>query len=173
MTGSRLIAHILAPSPIIPLLTEVRLSSSLVHLKAHPPAVLAHLSTAYLTLPPPHSTPEKFWSVFTPLTERYHDCEKLVFGSDGEGSGGSEIVVEIIVRSAGGNGRRRGVERVLEAWSSTGPCELQDLDTLKGLWSRKAVLQNVRFLCWYAECSLSDAYRTHPIQRKTSHSTSI
>lgn len=137
--------HVLAPCPLIPLLTEVRLSPSLIHLKAHPPVLLTHISTAYLTLPPPQSPPEKFWSVFAPLSERHHECEKLVFGTDGEGSGGGEIVVELIVRNAGGSGSKRGVERVLEGWvSSTGTaCQLQELESLKALWKKKAIVQEV------------------------------
>ncbi|THH34063.1 hypothetical protein EUX98_g52 [Antrodiella citrinella] len=142
-TTSRLVLHVLAPCPIIPLLTEVRFSSSLVHLKAYPSVLLTYISTAYFMLPPPHSTPEKFWSVFSPLSERHHECEKLVFGTGGEGSGGSEIVVEVILRNNGGGGRRRGIERVLEGWTTLNatPCTLQDLESLKRLRTKKGVTQ--------------------------------
>ena len=86
---------------------------------------------AILTPPPPLSTPEKFWGVFTPISERLHEAEKLVFGSGGEGSGGNEIVVETIIRGGSdGTGRRKGVVRALEGWLSvTGtPCELSELE---------------------------------------------
>ena len=143
--SSRLITHVLAPCPLIPLLTEVRLSPALCHLKSHPPVLLTHISSAYLIPPPPQSSPEKFWSVFGPLSERQHECEKLVYGSDGEGSGGSAIVVEVLIRSAGGTGRKRGVERELEGWmsSTSTPCNLQMLESLKPLWTKKVVLQEV------------------------------
>lgn len=65
-----------------------------------------------------------------------------MFGSGGEGSGGSELVVEIIIRGGSdGTGRRRGVERALEGWSSVSgtPCELNDLESLKVLWTRKVI----------------------------------
>jgi hypothetical protein len=66
-----------------------------------------------------------------------------VFGPGGEGPGGGEkveFVVEILIRS-GGDGRRRAVERVLEGWSGQmgGPCDLASLDSLKSVWTRKAV----------------------------------
>lgn len=142
--ASRLIVHVLAPCPLIPLLTEVRLSSSLVYLKAHPPVLLTHVASAYLMPPPPQSTPEKFWSVFIPLSERYHESEQLVYGANREGSGGGEVVVEILVRGSGG-GRRRGVERVLEGWisSTATPCGLQDLESLKTVWAKKGTVQEV------------------------------
>ena len=82
--------------------------------------------------PPPISPLPKFWSVFIPVSERIHDTERLVFGTGGEGSGNpSEFVVELIVRE--GVGRKRGVERVLEGWSSVlnGPCELTALESTK------------------------------------------
>jgi len=88
-------------------------------------------------MPPPPVSPEpKFWSVFLPVSERIHDTERLVVGSSsGEGSGHpSEFVVELIVRE--GAGRKRGVERVLEGWSSDGPSELTALESLKVLTSK-------------------------------------
>lgn len=153
--ASRLILHVLAPCPLIPLLTEVRLSSSLVYLKSHPPVLLAHVASAYLMPPPPQSTPEKFWSIFIPLSERYHESEQLVYGANGEGCGGGEIVVEILVRGSGG-GRRRGFERVLEGWisSSATPCGLQDLESLKVVWAKKGTVQEV---CMHSFRFLSDS----------------
>lgn len=142
---TRFIVHILAPNPLIPLLAQVRFSPSLFHLKAHPPVLLTHISKAYLTLPPPQTTPEKFYSVFTPLSERHHECEKLVFGTDGEGSGGSEIVVEMVMRCTGGASRKRGVERYLEGWMSNSAtsCDLQQLESLKSLWAKQVAMQDV------------------------------
>ncbi|RPD82619.1 hypothetical protein L226DRAFT_556366 [Lentinus tigrinus ALCF2SS1-7] len=142
--SSRLIIHVLAPCPLIPILTQTRFSSSLTHITAHPPALLTHLSSAYLTPPPPLSPPEKFWGVFIPISERHYESEKLVFGQNGEGSGPQEFVVEVLVRGgADGSGRRRGIERVLEGWSSAvgGPCDLRDLESLRTLWAKKLVYE--------------------------------
>ncbi|KAI0374221.1 hypothetical protein BV20DRAFT_1011008, partial [Pilatotrama ljubarskyi] len=142
--SSRLILHGLAPSPILPILTQTRFSPSLTHIIAHPTALLTHLASSYLIPPPPLSALDKFWGVFIPISERHYEAEKLVFGTGGEGSGLQEFVVEIILRGgADGSGRRRGVERVLEGWSPAvgGPCELRELEELKALWSKKPVLQ--------------------------------
>ncbi|KAI0639350.1 hypothetical protein C8Q77DRAFT_1045236 [Trametes polyzona] len=141
---SRLILHALSPSPILPVLTQTRFSPSLTHLIAHPTALLTHLASAYLTPPPPLSPPEKFWSVFIPVSERTYESERLVFGSGGEGSGLPEFVVEVLVRGgADSTGRRKGVERVLEGWSPAtgGPCELRELESLKALWSKKPAVE--------------------------------
>ncbi|KZP31280.1 hypothetical protein FIBSPDRAFT_1037730 [Athelia psychrophila] len=142
---STLILHVLAPSQLIPLLSATSFSPSLTHILAHPPVLLTHLATAYLTPPPPLSTPEKFWGVFIPFSERAYESEKLVFGPNGEGSGGivkGELVVEVLVRG-GGEGRRRTVERVLEGWADTkgGPCELNAMESLKSIWTKKAVAE--------------------------------
>jgi len=140
---SRLVLHVLAPSPLIPILVQTRFSPTLSHVIAHPTALLKHLATEYLTPPLPLSPPEKFWGVFLPIVDRHYESEKLIFGSGGEGSGGVEFVVEVLVRGADGPGRKRGVERVLEGWSSDGlPCELTALESLKSLWKGKAVEEN-------------------------------
>lgn len=62
----------------------------------------------------------------------------LVFGSKGEGSGDSgEIVVEMLVRGVAG--RKRNVDRELEAWSlALGPCQWSDLEELRSIWSKQA-----------------------------------
>ncbi|KAH9898452.1 hypothetical protein C8Q73DRAFT_664127 [Cubamyces lactineus] len=137
---SRLILHVLASSTILPILTQTHLSPSLTHVIAHPTALLTHLSSAYLTPPPPLSAPEKFWGIFIPISERHWESEKLVFGTGGEGGGLQEFVAEVIVRGgADGSGRRRGLERTLEGWSPSlgGPCELRELEVLKPLWTNK------------------------------------
>ncbi|RDX55938.1 hypothetical protein OH76DRAFT_1396285 [Lentinus brumalis] len=142
--SSRLVIHAVAPCPLISILTQTRFSPSLTHITAHPSALLTHLSSAYLTPPPPLSPPEKFWGVFIPIAERLYESEKLVFGQDGEGSGPQEFAVEVLVRGGtDGSGRRRGVERVLEGWSPAGggPCELRDLENLKTLWTKKPVFE--------------------------------
>ena len=99
---------------------------------AHPPALLAHLAEAYLT--PPQTTPpyEKFWSVFLPFSEREYEVDQIVFGRSGTGSGAHEIVVQVLVRDGQERGKRRAIERVLEAWSSDrdGACELGELHGL-------------------------------------------
>ncbi|KAI0662772.1 hypothetical protein C8Q70DRAFT_1043127 [Cubamyces menziesii] len=137
---SRLILHVLAPSPLLPIVSQTRFSPSLTHVITHPTVLLTHLASAYLTPPPPLSAPEKFWGIFIPISERHYESEKLVFGTGGEGGGLQEFVAEVLVRGgADGSGRRRGVERSLEGWSPSlgGPCELRELEALKSLWSRK------------------------------------
>lgn len=109
-----------------------------------------------MTSPPPLSAPEKFWSVFIPVAERHDESEKLVFGSAGSGSGERDFVVEVLVRGADGSGKgRRAVERVLEGWSSAkgSACELNELENLRGIWTRRAVeavgvSTCLRVLCW-------------------------
>ncbi|KAG6842612.1 hypothetical protein C0991_000138 [Blastosporella zonata] len=141
---SRLILHATRPSQLIPLLTQPTFSPSIVQFIAHPVILLTHLATEYLTPPPPSSPKAKFWSAFLPLSERTHDVERLIYGSNtnGEGSGGiAEIIFEILVR--GGEVRKRGIERELEGWSvSTGPCDLTKLEGLKGVWSKKAIAES-------------------------------
>jgi len=147
---SRLILHIIAPCPLIASLSETRFSPTLIHLTAHPPVVLSHLATAYLTSPPPLSPLDKFWNVFTPFVDRHYESENLVFGNEGEGAPGDEIVVEILIRGSSdkgigmGTGRKRAVEKVLEGWRSVSgvPCELNELESLKSLWSKKFIPEN-------------------------------
>ncbi|KAH7915809.1 hypothetical protein BJ138DRAFT_877442 [Hygrophoropsis aurantiaca] len=161
---SVLVLHLLSHA-ITALLLQTSFSPTLLHLVAHPSSLLTHVSTTYLTLPPPAGTPEKFWSVFIPVTERTHDSERLVFGTDGHGSnagvwsessgaqkGFREFVVEVLVRNGGGEGRKRGVERTLYGWKGNAPCELAELDSLKSLRVRKRItefapnpIQNVSF----------------------------
>lgn len=111
----------------------------------------------------------RWWQVFGPMTEagRSWEVERVVLGADGVGLGGSvsevsgpaksngtrnvkedgeagahEIVVEVLVRgsAASAHGTRRSVERVLEGWSSKlGACELNELGSLKGIWTRRGV----------------------------------
>ncbi|KAF9015197.1 hypothetical protein BDQ17DRAFT_25408 [Cyathus striatus] len=139
---SRLILHLLRPSPLIHLLTETRFSPSLTLVTAHPPVLLTHIATEYLTPPPPASHEAKFWSIFLPISERGYDIEQLVFGGQGRGCGDpDEFVAEVVVRSAEG-GRKRAVERVLEGWSSAdGPCDLTTLSSLKSLRLKALVAQ--------------------------------
>jgi elongator complex protein 5 len=111
------------------------------HLTAHPPAIITHLSSAYSTPPPPAGPAEKFWSVFIPFSERKHESERLVYGPEGNGTsagawGGKdmrEFVVEILLRG----GSRRGVERTIEGWRGDVPCDLSTLECLKSIWYRK------------------------------------
>ena len=135
---SRLVLHGLQTCKLTPLLIQPAFSPSLICLLAHPSALLVHLAGEYLTPPPPASPDAKFWGVFLPVSERNHECERLVFGNDGEGTGSTtELVVEVLVRGLQGSGKRRGVERTLEGWSSSeGVCELMKLENLKGLWRK-------------------------------------
>ncbi|PSR72374.1 hypothetical protein PHLCEN_2v11717 [Hermanssonia centrifuga] len=91
-----------------------------------------------MTPPPPLTALDKFMGVFIPIAEREYESEKLVFGSNGEGNGGGEIVVEVLTRDSDGSGRRKGVERTLEGWSiARSSCELSDLESLRPLFKRK------------------------------------
>lgn len=79
------------------------------------------------------------------MSERVHDTEQLVFGSSGEGSGHpNDIVVEAIVRDA--SGRKSGVERVLEGWSSQGPVDLLQLDSLAHIGKKEKEVNKARIL---------------------------
>lgn len=145
---SVLILHLL-PCPLLPILTQTHLSATLTHITAHPPSLLTHLASSYLA-PPPHAGPaEKFWTVFIPVSERVHEGEALVYGPGGSGtcSGGGaglpEFVVELIVRGVAAEGRKRGIERTIEAWSGISPEHLQKLDSLKSIWSRSKSLDEV------------------------------
>lgn len=137
LPGSTLILHGTC-TELISLVTQTSFTPSLVHIKGHPTAILHHLSVEYLTPPPPLSPEPKFWSVFLPLSQRQKDVNVLVFGSNGEGSGDSnEIVLEMLVRGLAG--RKRNVDRELEAWSlARGPCEWRHLETLKSIWAKQA-----------------------------------
>ncbi|KAL5495253.1 hypothetical protein ACEPAI_716 [Sanghuangporus weigelae] len=161
--ASRLVCHITALSPVLSFLKEPRFAPSFIHLIAHPPALLTHLSRAYLTSPPSSASSSsdspdalKFWRVFVPLSDRPLEVEALVFGSDEPAEGGSspdEFVVEILVRGRGadvissvpvsGSAKRKGVERVLEGWSVSkgGPVPLEELDSLKSVWRKKILSQ--------------------------------
>ena len=140
--SSVLILHIL-PCPLLPILTQTHLSATLTHIIAHPPSLLIHLASSYLAPPPPAGSTEKFWTVFIPVSERVYESEVLVYGPEGTGtcSGGGtdlrEFVVELIVRGTAAEGRKRGIERTIEAWSDINPEHVQKLDSLKSIWSRK------------------------------------
>ncbi len=104
---SRLILHFSTPSPLRDLVLTPRLSST----------------------PPPASTPDRFWSVFAPLSARTWEVERIVLGPGGVGlSDEGEIVLQVVTR-----GRGRNVERELDGWTLNGPCSLSDLDSLKGI----------------------------------------
>jgi elongator complex protein 5 len=121
-------------------LSQTSFSPSLVLYVAYPTSLLLHMSTNYMTLPPPLSPEPKFWSVFLPISERQHDIDAIVFGGEGSGSHiTEEFVVETIVRSGqNGSRKKRAVERSLRGWRSpNGFCELKDLSQLGGLWGPK------------------------------------
>jgi len=134
---SRLVLHFSTPSssPLRDLVLTRRLSPTMAHIIAHPPALLTHLATAQLTPPPPASAPERFWRVFAPLSARAWEVERIVLGPDGAGpSDDGEMVLEVLSRAP--EGRGRNVERTLEGWSSAadGPCSLTELDSLKAIF---------------------------------------
>lgn len=140
---SRLILHGLQTCKLAPLLMQPTFSPSLICLLARPAVLVTYLAREYLTPPPPASSDAKFWGVFLPVSERDHECERLVFGSGGEGSGSAtEFVVEVLVRGLHGPGKKRGVERTLEGWSSSegGACTLTKLESLKTLWRQSEAI---------------------------------
>jgi elongator complex protein 5 len=154
---------VLQPSKLLPLLLQPTFAPSLVHLSAHPPSLLTYLAKDYLTPPPPLSHEAKFWGVFLPVSERSYDTDRLVFGVDGEGSGSSsEMVVEILIRGLNVSGRKRGVERVLEGWSTfNGACDLMTLESLKGIGSKRAIEEvDVLLLSFLIMLTLSSFLRT-------------
>ena len=123
-------------------LGQTSFSPSLVLHTAYPTSLLLHMSTNYMTLPPPLSPEPKFWSVFLPISGRQHDIDAIVFGGEGSGSHVTEeFLVETIIRDGkNGSRRKRAVERSLQGWKSpNGFCELKDLSQLGGLWGSKKV----------------------------------
>ncbi|KAF7320364.1 hypothetical protein MKEN_00821200 [Mycena kentingensis (nom. inval.)] len=136
--ASRLILHVLAPSPLLPLLAQPSFSQTLTQGIGHPPALLTTLANEYLTPPPPLSPEPKFWGIFRPISERLSDIERIVFGSSGEGAcNDDELVLELIVRGGGEADRRRGVERALHGFTlSRGLVPLQDITRLTVLINR-------------------------------------
>ena len=128
-------------------LSQTSFSPSLVVHTAYPTSLLLHISTNYMTPPPPLSPEPKFWSVFLPISERQHDIDAIIYGGEGSGSHVTEeIVVETIIRGGqNGSRRRRAVERHLRGWKSpNGFCELKELSQLGGLWgSNKIPIETV------------------------------
>lgn len=143
---SRLIVHGIGSSSLTSIISQPSFSSTLAHLSAYPSALLINLAASYNMPPAPLTAPERFWSVFSPIAEREHESESLVFGPNGEGYGGDEIVVEIVIRSSG-EGRRRGIDRELEGWivegDFAGAYELKRLVSLSGIWNRKILAAEV------------------------------
>jgi elongator complex protein 5 len=148
---SILILHLL-PCPLLAVLTQTNLSPTLTHIVAHPSALINHLASSYLTPPPPAGSPEKFWSVFIPVSERAHESQTLVYGSGGTGTSSGwgvdtrEFVVELVVRGAGAEGRKRSIERTIEGWRGDAPEDLRNLDSLKSIWARKKSTDEVSVL---------------------------
>ncbi|KAF8922492.1 hypothetical protein CPB85DRAFT_1450478 [Mucidula mucida] len=136
---SHLTLHIQGPSPLLPFLIQTSFSSSLNHLIVHPPALFHYLATEYLSPPPPASPEVKFWGIFIPVSERISDVTRIVYGTGGEGSGGSEeFIVEVVSRGGENGGRRKAVERVLEGWDikQSLAVELAEMSSLKALFGQ-------------------------------------
>jgi elongator complex protein 5 len=118
------------------LLKQNSFSPSICCINAHPPALLCHIHDEY-SVAPFSKDATKFWSVFSPVSERLHNTEQLVLGS-GAGSGDpDEFVVEVVTRGGKGiSGRRNAVSRVLEGWKihEGMPCSLSEMTRLKTLW---------------------------------------
>ena len=123
-------------------LSQTSFSPSLVMYTAYPASHLLHISTDYMTPPPPLSSEQKFWSVFLPISERQHDIDAAVYGGEGSGSHVTEeFVVETIVRGGqNGSRRKRAIERNLRGWKPpNGFCGLKDLSRLEGLWGANKI----------------------------------
>ncbi|EIW86662.1 hypothetical protein CONPUDRAFT_134056 [Coniophora puteana RWD-64-598 SS2] len=146
--GGVLILHSL-PCTILDMVTQATFSSSLAHVIAHPPELLSHLSSIYMTKYDPSSPNEKFWSLFIPFSRRTYEADKLVYSADGSGSNGGawcehwvrgnkvlhrEFVLELVIRT---EGRRRTIERSLEGWKNDHPTNITNLESLKDLWAYK------------------------------------
>lgn len=86
--------------------------------------------------------------MFLPVASRTYETEELVLGPNGEGSGGNDIVLEVLVR--GSDSRKRAVDRVLEGWdiAKEQACELRDLESLKALWTAKSTIAEVSIGSW-------------------------
>jgi elongator complex protein 5 len=152
---SRLVLHVNASllgdhADVLPMLSSSRFSQTLVHVTAHPPILIRHLAENYSTPPPPISSQEKFWSVFLPFITRGPglEAEQLVFGPNGEGTGGAEIVLDVLnrgVSEGGGTARKvaRGVDRTVAGWKNGAPCDLSDLFSLASVFARKPALIEV------------------------------
>ncbi|KAF8463366.1 hypothetical protein JB92DRAFT_3066724 [Gautieria morchelliformis] len=130
---SRIVLPLPSRSSLLPILITPAFSQTLVKLTLHPPSLIHHLSTEYLTLPPPHSPPTKFWPIFTGLATR-GEGESLVWGTAGSGWS-AEVVVEVVMRSASG---KKTVERSLEGWRKNAVCKLEELETLRDVWNRNS-----------------------------------
>lgn len=119
---------------------------------SYPPKLLKHLAEDYSTPPPPQSTVAKFWSIFLPFSTRAHESDRLIWGNDGEGgihNSNGDIVLDVI-RRGGGDYRKKGVDRALEGWiNGSGPCELEDLPSLKSIFGQFQPVKEVGILSIY------------------------
>jgi len=163
-----LLLHLTLHSNLLFLLQQPSFTPSLIHISAHPPALFTSIASEFLSPPPSssssHTDPSilKFWNVFIPFTQpsRAGEVEALVFGQRDRPAGvQDEIVVEVLMRSHSGElstiggasaamhtgARRRAVERVLEGWNiaKAEPCKLEELATLKSVWRRNGVVEQV------------------------------
>ncbi|KAF8832396.1 hypothetical protein HHX47_DHR1001451 [Lentinula edodes] len=135
----------LSGTKLLPLLISTAFSPTLTQLIAHPPVLFTHITTEYMTPPPPLSSDAKFWGIFIPISERGRDAENLVFGQGGDGSGGQdEMVVEVLVRGrSDASGRRKAVERFLEGWDiqKNQPVNLSQMSSLASIYRRKPIVE--------------------------------
>ena len=173
--NTKIILHVVdshESKDLVAQLSQTSFSPSLALHTAHPTSLLLHISTAYMTPPPPLSPEPKFWSVFLPISERQHDIDAIIYGGGGSGSHVTEeFVVETILRGGqNGSRRKRAVERNLRGWRSpNGFCELKDLTQLGSLWEpNKAPAETVcalgTFLVYYTNLASPD-YRLRPYRQ--------
>lgn len=156
-TPSRLIISLSSDSPLIKLLTPPSFSPSLTSIVLHSPLLVRHLAGSYLTLPPPLSPPEKFWSLFHPAAER-GEGEILAFASTLSAeeeeivriNAAQEGVMEIVTRAVASSSSKRGLERRLEGWkivesdnSSIGSSIGNDVQIRSVPWVELASLSNI------------------------------
>ena len=117
---SRLFSSVATESPLIPLISTPSFSPSMSWIVLHSPLLVRHLAVSYLTPPPPRSSPEKFWALFSPAAAR-GEGERLAFSplsaeDEIARKGLNEGLVEVITRGISSSSSRRGIERTIEGW---------------------------------------------------------
>ena len=178
--NTKLILHVVESREskgLVTQLSQTSFSPSLVLHTAYPTSLLLHISTTYMTPPPPLSLEPKFWSLFLPISERQHDIDALVYGGGGSGSHATEeFVVETIVRGGqNGSRRKRAVERNLRGWKSpNGFCELRGLTQLGGLWEpSKTSAETVRVLGTFLQYCTDSGSQTTALDPTTNLSFNL
>jgi len=131
---SRLLITLDSSSPILPRLIPPSFSSTLTLVGLHSPILIRHLAESYLIFPPPHSPPDKYWTMLNPAIAR-GESEQLAFstvmwdpakGFTCDGRDPFSGIADVTIRSPGavvsgtGSSRSRvhnkSIGRHLEGW---------------------------------------------------------